>query len=280
MTCGLEYIHSQGLIHRDLKPGNIFLNLEDHVKIGDFGLATFKGISLNPTETNLIELDKTDSNLTSHVGTALYIAPEITKGQGSYNNSVDIFSLGIIFFEMNVPFSTGMERVKTLTAIRQSTDEFPSFCTLSTKKKDLVALLLNHDASKRPSANMLKSSWLPPPPEEKVIFLKSLESMVIKKTNDFQDVLGILFASNPRVGLEATFEVDLPKLNRRQMVAFDLVRSIITSIFQSHGAIWIPTPFFVPHGQFYKDKENIVCVMGKGGEIKTAQYELRYPFSR
>lgn len=40
ITEGLSHIHTQGMIHRDLKPGNIFLNSSGHIKIGDFGLAT------------------------------------------------------------------------------------------------------------------------------------------------------------------------------------------------------------------------------------------------
>jgi translation initiation factor 2-alpha kinase 4 len=40
MVEGLAHIHQQGMIHRDLKPVNVFLDLHDHVKIGDFGLAT------------------------------------------------------------------------------------------------------------------------------------------------------------------------------------------------------------------------------------------------
>lgn len=42
---GLAYVHGQGMIHRDLKPENIFLDSNDHVKIGDFGLATVSVVS-------------------------------------------------------------------------------------------------------------------------------------------------------------------------------------------------------------------------------------------
>lgn len=42
---GMAYVHEQGMIHRDLKPENIFLDLNDHVKIGDFGLATASAVS-------------------------------------------------------------------------------------------------------------------------------------------------------------------------------------------------------------------------------------------
>lgn len=48
---GLAHIHQQGMIHRDLKPVNIFLDLNDHVKIGDFGLAT-TNILNKPGELN------------------------------------------------------------------------------------------------------------------------------------------------------------------------------------------------------------------------------------
>jgi translation initiation factor 2-alpha kinase 4 len=44
MVEGLAHIHQQGMIHRDLKPVNVFLDLHDHVKIGDFGLATWRAL--------------------------------------------------------------------------------------------------------------------------------------------------------------------------------------------------------------------------------------------
>jgi len=46
---GLSHVHQQGMIHRDLKPQNIFLDKNDHVKIGDFGLATARSKVVSPT---------------------------------------------------------------------------------------------------------------------------------------------------------------------------------------------------------------------------------------
>lgn len=52
---GLAHIHQQGMIHRDLKPVNIFLDSNDHVKIGDFGLAT---TNIYPMLTQTVEVEK------------------------------------------------------------------------------------------------------------------------------------------------------------------------------------------------------------------------------
>lgn len=120
---GLSHIHTQGMIHRDLKPVNIFLDSRDQVKIGDFGLATTSFLALQQTHevhssSNRAEIG---SSHTGNVGTALYVAPELMgrAAKSTYNQKVDVYSLGIIFFEMcHRPFETGMERVETLAAIR------------------------------------------------------------------------------------------------------------------------------------------------------------------
>lgn len=120
---GLAHIHSQGMIHRDLKPVNIFLDSRDQVKIGDFGLATTSFLALQQNHEGSLSQNRGDisSSHTGKVGTALYVAPELTgkAAKSTYNQKVDLYSLGIIFFEMcHRPFETGMERVETLAALR------------------------------------------------------------------------------------------------------------------------------------------------------------------
>ena len=102
---GLSYLHERGIVHRDLKPENIFYE-DSYVKIGDYGLSKYISMSRH-------------SGQTISVGTVHYMAPEI--GSGNYTHGIDIYSLGIVLFELltgNVPFdgdSMGEILMKHLT---------------------------------------------------------------------------------------------------------------------------------------------------------------------
>lgn len=101
MLEGLAYLHSQGIIHRDLKPSNLFLDKAGRIKIGDFGLATRRdAIVLKPKGVQLVQ-QPDDFSLTSDIGTPVYIAPEIMSKTARYNSKVDLYSLGIVFFEVS-----------------------------------------------------------------------------------------------------------------------------------------------------------------------------------
>ncbi|XP_066092367.1 mitogen-activated protein kinase 13 isoform X2 [Saccopteryx bilineata] len=83
MLKGLKYIHSAGVIHRDLKPGNLAVNEDCELKILDFGLARHA-----------------DAEMTGYVVTRWYRAPEVILSWMHYNQTVDIWSVGCIMAEM------------------------------------------------------------------------------------------------------------------------------------------------------------------------------------
>jgi serine/threonine protein kinase len=98
----LSVAHDKGIIHRDLKPDNIYLSASagrgEHVKIMDFGVAKYK----SPGDTDL-RLTATGTVL----GTPYYLAPEQAKGGRDIDERIDVWSVGVILYEMltgRVPF--------------------------------------------------------------------------------------------------------------------------------------------------------------------------------
>ena len=107
------YVHTKGMMHRDLKPSNIFFALDGGIKVGDFGLVT--GSAFGHMQNSYVMLkslpEESHRQHTGNLGSHLYMSPEQMLGQ-KYDQKVDIFSLGVIFFELHYPFATEMERAK------------------------------------------------------------------------------------------------------------------------------------------------------------------------
>ncbi|KAL2742325.1 eukaryotic translation initiation factor 2-alpha kinase isoform X1 [Vespula maculifrons] len=153
----VEYVHLQGLIHRDLKPSNIFFAYDDKIKIGDFGLVT---AMTEGYEETYITIQSENTNVkhnlhTSCVGTQLYMSPEQMNGQ-IYDYKVDIYSLGIIFFELLMSFDTEMERIVTLTNLRRLL--FPTdFDIFFPAEHTLLKIMLDERPEKRPTTLGIKA---------------------------------------------------------------------------------------------------------------------------
>nr|BAM36387.1 heme-regulated initiation factor 2 alpha kinase [Oplegnathus fasciatus] len=153
---GVEYIHSRGIMHRDLKPRNIFLHGDDcHVRIGDFGLACKDMIMDGHNSTTS---PSSDSSHTTGVGTFVYAAPEQLKGS-NYDSKSDMYSIGVLALELFQPFGTEMERVRTLGDLREG--KIPdSFCHRWPVLTKYIVRLTSTDPSVRPTASQLLQSEL------------------------------------------------------------------------------------------------------------------------
>lgn len=81
----LDCLHNNGVIYRDLKPENVILDSDGHIKLTDFGLSKIRSHEKEMSHT--------------FCGTPEYMAPEVVKGTG-YGRSVDFWSLGLLLYEM------------------------------------------------------------------------------------------------------------------------------------------------------------------------------------
>ena len=181
---GLHYIHENGMIHRDLKPMNIFFHNDLTPKIGDFGLVSEIKCSCGYNSTMKIqkcadELEKKPPSSgpgcnsqiescshTRGVGTVTYASPE-QLNQDDYTQKSDIYSLGIICFELFFPVATQMERTRVLTDLKQN-HKFPeSFLKQWPKEAAFIWSCIARDSEVRPSTSeILESEWLERDQEE------------------------------------------------------------------------------------------------------------------
>ena len=142
----LQYIHSQNIVHRDIKLDNILIDLNNNIKICDFGVS--KKISLN---------DK----MYEQCGTPAYIAPEILKNKGYEGFSVDIWSAGVVLYAMlsgTVPFK-GNNLNELHDLIMKG--KFNIINDISNDAKHLIKNLLEIEPKKRISIqNILNHPWL------------------------------------------------------------------------------------------------------------------------
>ncbi|PON64016.1 Tyrosine-protein kinase, partial [Parasponia andersonii] len=167
---GLAHIHGQGIIHRDLTPNNIFFDARNDIKIGDFGLAKF--LKFEQMDQDLsFPSDATGDSVdgTGQVGTYFYTAPEIEQGWPKIDEKADMYSLGIVFFELWHPFGTAMERHVVLSDLKQKGELPSAWVAEYPEQASLLRCLMSSSPSDRPSATELLHHAFPPRMESELL---------------------------------------------------------------------------------------------------------------
>ena len=178
---GLEAIHAADVIHRDLKPGNIFVTSSQVAKIMDFGIARSE-----------------DSNLTAHgemLGSAGYMAPEIWLGKNP-TTSVDLYALGVIFYEMatgELPYmsksAAALMRHHLDTKPVPPVDKNPE---ISPELNELILRLLAKDPSQRPQSTTEVISFLQQGNYEINLTADPLQNKLPRVTGETLDTSAVL----------------------------------------------------------------------------------------
>ncbi|KAK9665281.1 hypothetical protein RND81_14G102200 [Saponaria officinalis] len=173
----LHYLHSNRIIHRDMKPQNILIGSGSIVKLCDFGFA--RAMSMNTVVLRSIK------------GTPLYMAPELVREQ-PYNHTVDLWSLGVILYELFVgqpPFYTNSVYALIRHIIKDPV-KYPE--NMSPDFKNFLKGLLNKV------------------PQQRLSWPALLEHPFVRETS--VDMQGLHSAEKTSTGVEAAWKVESPKI--------------------------------------------------------------------
>ncbi|XP_054816173.1 eIF-2-alpha kinase GCN2 isoform X2 [Prosopis cineraria] len=286
---GLTHIHGQGIIHRDLTPSNIFFDARNDIKIGDFGLAKFLKLEQldqdlgYPADTNGVSIDGT-----GQVGTYFYTAPEIDQGWPKIDEKADMYSLGVVFFELWHPFATAMERHIILSDLKQK-GELPSQWVVEFPEQEaLLRHLMSPSPSDRPSASELLQHVFPPQMESELLddILQTMRTS--EDTRIYDKIVNAIFDKEilrARENLRGAGRLGSVGDNNSSIQYTDLetevrdyVMDVTREVFRQHCAKHLEILTMRLLDDFPDYNRNAVKLLTNGGDMLDLCYELRLPF--
>ncbi|XP_022150410.1 eIF-2-alpha kinase GCN2 isoform X2 [Momordica charantia] len=278
---GLAHIHGQGIIHRDLTPNNIFFDARNDIKIGDFGLAKFLKLEQLdqdlgvPPDTIGVSIDGT-----GQVGTYFYTAPEIEQGWPKIDEMADMYSLGIVFFELWHPFGTAMERHLVLSDLKQKGEIPNAWIAEFPEQASLLRRLMSQSPSERPSALELLQHAFPPKMEYQLLD-NILRTMKTSEDSSIYDrVVNAIFDEETLVTKGDQHDCGTASIQYTDLgtEVRDHVIDVTREMFRLHCAKHLEiSPMYLLDGSEQINR-NTVKILTHGGDILELCHELRLPF--
>ncbi|XP_015058297.1 eIF-2-alpha kinase GCN2 isoform X3 [Solanum pennellii] len=287
---GLTHIHGQGIIHRDLTPNNIFFDARNDIKIGDFGLAKFLKLEQLDQDVDASEMIGVSVDGTGQIGTYFYTAPEIEQMWPKINEKADMYSLGVVFFELWHPFDTAMERHIVLSDLKQKGEVPPAWAAEFPEQASLLRRLMSPSPSDRPSADELLQNAFPPRMEYEMLdnILRTIHTS--DDTGVYDKIVNAVFSEHTLNTKGHNTNLESSKVARRdtssilltdiQTESRDHVIEIATAVFRRHCAKRleiIPVRMLgecpVPNSR----ERNSVKLLTHGGDMVELCHELRLP---
>jgi serine/threonine protein kinase len=204
IVSGIQYCHSRGVAHRDLKPQNILLTKDHDVRIADFGLCHF---------------NSPDSAMKTICGTAVYLAPECLTSEKYDGFARDIWSLGVILYELvtrDYPWTIGNGPLMYKQIL---SGKFPIPTGVSSICVDLIVRILKLRPKDRPTASqILESNWFKLAPAKSGIRISvsgpSLCDLASALEGEEKNDLGVIspLCTPPRTLTHSTSKGDFPRV--------------------------------------------------------------------
>jgi translation initiation factor 2-alpha kinase 4 len=281
---GLAHVHGHGIIHRDLKPDNIFIDVAKVPKIGDFGLAT-SGQYQKSDRKMSTEIQTDNGDMTRSIGTALYVAPELRSTVvGSYNDKVDMYSMGIIFFEMCYPLKTAMERDQVIRQLRERKHALPAEFDNTEKslQGNIITSLISHRPTERPScAELLRSGKVPLQIEDEAV-KEALKALSDRNSPHYAKMMAALFSQKPDTQAK-DYAWDMAgaaqTIKANDELLHNFVKTRLTMIFRGHGAVEVQRQLLLPWSEHYVNN-NVVKLFDPSGTLVQLRYDMTLPYAR